>query len=82
MDNQSFNNMVKTKVRKIAFSELSIIQQKHTKVRNIQYSGLSAPQEYPMRTTFPNKKHQLLYNLPCRSVNGMKDNLYPIYDDE
>ena len=58
------------------------IQQKHTKVENIQYSGLSAPQEYPMRTTFPNKKHQLLYNLPCRSVNGMKDNLYPIYDDE
>ena len=59
MDAQSFKNMVKSKVRKIAFSELSIIQQKHTKVQNIHYSGLSAPQEYLMSTTFTNKKRQL-----------------------
>ena len=32
MDNQSFNYMVKSKVRKIAFLELSSIQQRHTKV--------------------------------------------------
>ena len=82
MDDQSFQNIVKSKVRKIAFSELSIIQQKHTKVQNIQYSGLSAPQEYLMSTTFTNKKRQLLYNLRCRSVNGIKDNFHRLYGDE
>ena len=75
-------NMVKSKVRKIAFLELSSIQQKHTKVQTIEYSGLSAPQKYLKSTMFSNKKRQLLYNLRCRSVNDIQDNFHRLYGDE
>ena len=81
MDAKSFKDMVKYKVRKRAFSELSTIQMEHTKVQNIEYFGLHGPQKYLTSKLFNNKKRRLLYNLRCRSVNGIKDNFHRLYGD-
>ena len=82
MDEKCFKDMVKYRVRQKAFSELCIIQQGHTKVQGIKYSGLYGPQKYLKSTLFTNKKQRLLYNLRCRSVNGIKDNFHRLYGGE
>ena len=82
MDGKSFKNMVKVKVRKQAFKELCEVQKGHIKVQDIKYFGLTEPQEYLKSTSFSNKEQYLLYNLRCRSVNGIKDNFHRLYNNE
>jgi hypothetical protein len=81
MDGKSLKNMVKVKVRKQAFKELCEVQKWYIKVQDIKYFGLTEPQEYLKSTSFSNKKRYLLYNLRCRSVNGIKDNFHRLYNN-
>ena len=69
------------RIRKIAFSELQVIQKGHDKVRDIYFKDLEGPQEYLCHKLFSNRLSSLLFNLRCRSVKGIKDNFHRQYQD-
>ena len=75
-----FKKYIKKKIQTHAFNELRIIQQRHEKVKDIMYKGLSEPQPYLISNKFDNKMRSLLFNLRCRTVSAIKDNFPGLYN--
>ena len=81
LSEEGFRRIIMGRIRKIAFSELQVIQKGHDKVRDIYFKDLEGPQEYLCHKLFSNRLSSLLFNLRCRSVKGIKDNFHRQYQD-
>ena len=79
MTSEHFIAMVKKRVRDKAFAQLSAVQEGHIKVKHIEYTGLTGPQEYMYNASFNNRLTSLLYNLRCRTGKTLKDNFHRQY---
>jgi hypothetical protein len=75
-----FKQYIKNKTRMKAFNDLRILQQGHSKVRDIQYVNLTNPQPYLKSNLFTNKMCSLLSNLRCRTVGTIKENFSSQYN--
>ena len=75
----SFKKEIKMKIRSAAFEYLKMLQSKHTKIKNIQYSKFET-QSYLTSPMFSNKEVNLLHALRSRSVN-VKCNFSSKYKD-
>ena len=81
MEKTEWKKLVNIKVRSTALEILQTMQQKHSKVKEIEYTQLSAPQEYLDSNTFTNEECSLMFNLRCRTVEGFKDNFHGMSGD-
>ena len=73
----TFKQLIKKKVRSLAYTNLEIIKSGHTKVRNIIHNGMKHPQSYLVSGQLSNNQCKLLFNLRSRCVNEFKSNFFP-----
>ena len=74
MEKAEWKKSVTTKVRSTALEIMQTLQQGHSKVKQIEYTQFSKPQDYLEGNTFTNEECSLMFNLRCRTVEGFKEN--------
>ena len=72
-----FRQLIKEKVRVLAFADLEKIKNGHTKVKNIIHNGMKRPQSYLVSWQLSNNPCKLLFNHRSRCVNEFKSNFFP-----
>ena len=82
MNKNEFKKVIKTKAQQHAFYVLTNMQNKHKKVKHIQYSNLNSPQQYLCSQKFNFNLSSLLFNLRCESVKNVKANFHTMYSGD
>ena len=79
MDKSEWKKLINEKVRTMQFETLKRMQQEHTKVKHIEYAHFNSPQEYLQGNSFNNEECSLMFNLRCRTVEGIKGNFQGMF---
>ena len=78
---EDFKNLVKSKVRNAAFQYLIEMKQKHSKMRNIEYTTFEV-QDYLKSPLFTSDNRSTLYALRTRTVRGIRSDFGQMYQDQ
>ena len=74
MSKSDYKNLINEKIRSTTLELLQKMQQKHQKVKHIEYTHVKTPQEYITCNKFSKEESSLLFNLRCRTVREIKNN--------
>ena len=80
MKKEKFKDIVKTRVRTAAFKYLKEIQQRHSKVKDIEYLRFELS-SYLRSPLFNKDNTQMLYALRTRTVRGIRKDFSGMYSD-
>ena len=82
LSEEDFKKQIRKYIKQYSFRELTNIKLSHKKVKVIKHSPLSGPQAYLISSKLTRKMCSLLYNLKCKSVKGIKDNVHRQFKED